>query len=97
MTNHEKLSRIEDLLRDRSLIEKENGFIESFIKDSENNVISSIEVYYGTHGGSILPSSCGDALISAVKTTIEENRLKLLAIEKELNEILNTPSIESKN
>lgn len=95
--NYEKLSRIADLLNEKKLVCKENEFMQSFITDAGKCDITAIKVDYGTYGYSLLPPSCGDAIIPAVKLKLEENQFKLLSIEQELNKILDTPVDEAKN
>ena len=97
MKFNEKLSRVEDLLREKRYVEGEIKFMDYFIKDSERIHIDSIKVCYDTFETQTLPKCCANALISAVKVTFEEKKMELLAIEQELDEILNTPADEAKN
>lgn len=97
MKFNEKLSRVEDLLRDKRHVEGEIKFMDYFIKDSERNHIDCIKVCYDAFVTQTLPKCCANALISAVKVTFEEKKLELSTIVEELNKILNTPEDEAKN
>ena len=97
MKFNEKLSRVEDLLRDKKHVEGEIKFMDYFIKDSERNHINYIKVCYDAFVTQTLPNCCANALISAVKVAFEEKKMELLAIEQELDEILSTLADEAKN
>ena len=89
-SNEEKINRIEELLNRRNIANRELEIMEDFLKRAASELISSISVSYGTHGGDMLPPMCADGFISSVKADVDRTRLELMAIEKELNDILNS-------
>lgn len=91
-TNEEKIGRIEELLNRRRFANKEVEMYESFLKKVKTDSIHSITVDFGAFGKELLPSICGDGLISSVKADLDRTNLELMEIEKELDDILNIPA-----